>query len=259
MERQQRVYAARKVIAPDQHRRIPPPKGVRHIVLGTDHKAVVEGRTLFPSTVKYVEEVNRVLVDGYQSRKVGKQVMKGPWKGFPIYTLTLQERATCPRSCAHWRDCYGNHMHFANRIVNDADFEEILWLELEALNRKHPVGFVVRLHVLGDFYSVAYVKLWERALLHFQALHVFGYTARDPDNHDDAIGKEVKRLSDECWSRFAIRFSGKDWGLQGAVTVPKGVKHPGAITCPAQTGQTACCATCGLCWQAKATIAFEQH
>ena len=254
-----RSYAPRKVVAPDKHRRIPPPKGLRRVVLAPDHKAVAEGRTLFPSTIKFVEEVQRVLIDGYNSRKIGRMVTKGKWKGFPIYTLTLQERATCPRSCSHWRDCYGNHMHFAQRVHNDADFEEILWLELDALNRKHPVGFVVRLHVLGDFYSVAYVKLWERALLMFQGLHVFGYTARDPSDPDCGIGKELKRLSDECWSRFAIRFSGKDWGLQGAVTVPKGERHPGAITCPAQTGQTACCATCGLCWQAKATIAFEQH
>src|SRR5262249_24811065 len=30
-------------------------------------------------------------------------------------TLTLEERATCPTTCRHWRDCYGNKMHRAQR------------------------------------------------------------------------------------------------------------------------------------------------
>jgi hypothetical protein len=253
-----RAFPVRRIIPPaDGLRRHPPPKGVRHINLAKDHAAVKEGRTLFPTTVKFVEEVGRVLVGGYNSRKIGKAVTKGPWKGLPIYTLTLQERATCPKSCSHWRDCYGNTMHMANRIVNDADFEEILWLELDALNRKHPVGYVVRLHVLGDFYSVPYVDLWEKALLMFPALHVFGYTARNP--RSDQIGAAVFRLSSNYWTRFAIRFSGRDWGLQGAITIERGEKHPTAITCPAQTGKTLCCGTCGLCWTANKTIAFERH
>jgi hypothetical protein len=256
-----RVYAPRHHATPGHGltRHVKPTGRKRGSVLGSDHPAVIERRTLFPGTVRFVEETKHVLKSGINSRKIGSHVVKGPWRGFPIFTLTLEERKTCPSSCLHWQSCYGNNMHLAERIVHDADFEEILWLELEALNKAHPLGFVVRLHVLGDFYSVAYVRLWERALLHFPALNVWGYTARDPDDHDDAIGREVKRLSDHYWSRFALRFSGKDWGLQGAVTVDKGEKRPGAITCPVQTGQTDTCGTCGLCWSTKATIAFERH
>jgi hypothetical protein len=256
-----RVYAPRTFKQPDHGlTRLPPIKGTkRGCVLGADHAAVREVRTLFPTTVKFVEETIHVLKSGVNSRKIGSHVMKGAWKGFPIFTLTLQERATCPKACQHWLTCYGNNMHLAERLHHDVDFEEVLWLELEALNKAFPLGYVVRLHVLGDFYSVGYVKLWERALLQFPALNVWGYTARDPGDPDEPIGRELKRLSDHYWSRFAMRFSGKDWGLQGAITVEKGEKAPGAITCPVQTGKTATCGTCALCWTTKATIAFERH
>ncbi len=40
--------------------------------------------------------------------KLGKKVTKGIYKGYPIFTLTLEERKTCPRSCKHWNNCYGD-------------------------------------------------------------------------------------------------------------------------------------------------------
>lgn len=242
----------------DGLRRMPSREGNRTVHLKDDHPAVREGRTIYPHSRKFVEEVGRVLKSGMNSPKTGAEVMKGHWRGFPIFTLTLEERATCPRTCKVWNECYGNKMNWAERIVHDADFEDILWLELEALNKAHPLGFVVRLHILGDFYSEAYVALWGKALLMFPALNVFGYTARDPDLMDP-IGVALKRLSDHHWSRFAMRFSGKKWGLQGVVTVEPGAKPKDAIVCPAQTGATACCGTCGLCWTTRATIAFEKH
>jgi len=47
--------------------------------------------------------------------KLGKRVTKGKLAGFPILTLTLEERATCPASCIHYADCYGNNMMNATR------------------------------------------------------------------------------------------------------------------------------------------------
>jgi hypothetical protein len=226
------------------------------VVLAADHPAILESRTLFPTTVKFAEETKRLLKSGHNSRKIGMEVTKGRLAGCPIFTLTLQERATCPATCQHWRTCYGNNMHLAERIVHDADFEEILWLELEALQSKHPRGFLVRLHVLGDFYSEAYVKLWLKALDAFPALHVFGYTARGLDTK---IGKLIYTAAQVRWDRFAIRFSGENWREMGAPTVQHGEGHAVAITCPAQTGKTECCATCTLCWSSKKSVAFEEH
>lgn len=242
--------------APSTQRRHDHATTGRSVRLATDHGAVVERRTLFPSRVRYAEETKHLLVGGHNSRKIGKRITKGEWKGFPIFTLTLQERATCPSSCRHWLTCYGNNMHMAIRVHHDAEFEEILWLELEALQQAHPDGYAVRLHVLGDFYSVGYVELWERALKAFPALHVWGYTARELE---DPIGKRLYTLATAQFDRFALRFSGQDWKQLGAPTVAKGEKHAVAITCPAQTSKTECCATCTLCWSTKRSVAFEQH
>jgi hypothetical protein len=87
------------------------------IVLGALDPAYRTGRTIFPERVFDPSEVKRVLKDGHQSRKIGKFVTKGPRRGWPLFTLTLEERATCPRSCKAWAFCYGNNMQAAERIV----------------------------------------------------------------------------------------------------------------------------------------------
>lgn len=225
------------------------------VVLGALDPAFRSGRTIFSSRVFDPGEVRRVLKDGHQSRKIGKFVTKGARRGWPLFTLTLEERATCPRSCKAWGFCYGNNMQAAERIVAGEELECALWNELAELQRQHPGGFMVRLHVLGDFYSLDYVHLWNVALSAFPALHVFGFTARDPVN--DEIGQALHRLVTSDWERFAIRFSGMDGPLLGSQLLPDA--HPDAVQCPAQTDATDCCGTCGLCWQSKRSIAFARH
>ena len=34
-----------------------------------------------------------------------------------MYTVTLEERATCPKTCKHWYDCYGNTAHSPKESV----------------------------------------------------------------------------------------------------------------------------------------------
>jgi hypothetical protein len=48
------------------------------------------------SRVYAPDEIDRLLKDGHQSRKIGKIIAKGHRRGWPIFTLTLEERATCP-------------------------------------------------------------------------------------------------------------------------------------------------------------------
>jgi hypothetical protein len=84
------------------------------LILAVGHPATVENRTLFPTTVRDVGQ-EWLLKGGEHSGKIGRRVTKGAWKGFPIFTLTLEERATCPVSCALWHSCYGNHMPMARR------------------------------------------------------------------------------------------------------------------------------------------------
>ena len=251
-------------------RKIPPYGGVLRrfatstpsgngITLSAIHPAYRHGRTLFPSRVFDPDEMPRVLKSGLHSRKIGKTVMKGRLKGAPIFTLTLEERATCPRSCEAWAICYGNNMQAAERITPGPALEQSLWGELENMQEDYPGGFLVRLHVLGDFYSVDYVEMWGRALAAFPALHIFGYTARLPGT---PIGDAIERLAEGDWGRFAIRFSGRDAPLKSAVLGDhRADSHPagGAIICPAQTEKTDCCATCALCWQSDRSIMFLRH
>lgn len=229
----------------------------RHgIVLSPDHAAIREARSIFPTTVNEVghPRLKRLLKGGENSRKIGKRVVKGKLKGFPIFTLTLEERATCPRTCNAWGFCYGNNMQAAERIVAGAELEAALLAELSLLQTQHPAGFLVRLHVLGDFYSLDYVRFWTSALDRYPALHIFGFTAHDPSGE---IGAELYRISASCWDRFAVRFSGFDGPMLGSQLIP----DPQAIPCPAQTDPRGerCCANCMLCVHSKRSIAFERH
>ena len=50
------------------------------------------------------------------------------------------------------------------RVQAGPDLEWRLAREVALLSIDHGAGFAVRLHVLGDFYSVAYVTLWRTLL-----------------------------------------------------------------------------------------------
>lgn len=200
-----------------------------------------------------------VLKPGAYQRKLGAKVLKGAWKGMPIYSLTLEERATCPRACKQWLDCYGNQMGRAVRYRHGAALESAILLDLFQLDRQHPRGFVVRLHILGDFYSPQYVDFWRYCLEDFPGLHVFGYTARQGA---DEIARRVEVLRNLNWDRFAIRTSGANYGPRTRVIQKASAARPGDIICPAQTGGTTHCGACALCWAPAARhrpIAFLAH
>lgn len=214
------------------------------------------------------------------NQKLGKKVTKGKWAGFRMFTLTLEERATCPPSCLHWSDCYGNHMLNATRYRHDDALVSQIESDLTELQRKYPSGFLVRLHVLGDFYSVAYVAQWAKWLGMFPALHVYGYTANQPDatdNKERAIGQSILTLRDGCDGRFAIRFSGSMTMQQSALSYDNAdarqlVDQKHAFVCPTQiskdTGQPAkkgettraeSCGACAACWQSSKPVVFHTH
>lgn len=231
--------------------------GGRHISLADSHHAVVNATTIFPTTVNEIghPKLKRLLKGGENSRKIGRKVMKGRLRGCPIFTLTLEERATCPRTCTVFNDCYGNGMPYAQRIKHGREFEKGLWDELAEKQAKHPNGFLVRLHVLGDFYSVDYAELWAEALEVYPALHVFGYTAHAPESQ---IGSVIRELLGYRSDRWHIRFSGWNGPTDGSVVVDS-AEESEHLVCPAQTGKTDCCATCAFCWHSDRTVAFLRH
>ncbi len=214
--------------------------------------------TRFPTRVLPVAAMTSILVSGHSNVKIGRDVRKGRFKGYWIYTLSLQERATCPRSCEHWQTCYGNNMPFAKRVDHtDPAFLPTLEAEIERLLKRHKTGVLVRLHALGDFYSEHYVKWWGDQLRKHPRLAVFGYTARD---NSDPIGEAVIHLRHVMWDRFAVRSSNGARHNKATVSIRAEEDCPtSAFVCPEQTGKTRCCATCGACWSTTKTVAFLEH
>lgn len=221
-------------------------------------------KNLRPPTTRYLKGVKEpnlsMLKRGKQNKKLGNKVTKGAWKGMIMYSLTLEERAACPSDCEQWDNCYGDNMPFAHRF-DHTDYRFIYFLDdqLSLLNDKHPEGFVVRLHILGDFYDPFYVMQWQKWLREFKNLRVFGYTHHKLGT---VIGNQIKTANDEFPDRFRIRFSDdKNTDFNASVIKRKDVlawKGPGII-CPEQSKATDSCATCGYCWSSDNPVVFIEH
>ena len=201
-----------------------------------------------------------LLVSGHSNVKLGRDVRKGHLKGYWIYSLSLEERATCPRKCAHWTTCYGNSAPLAKRI-NHTSPEFLPRLEREIaqlLAVRGRRGILIRLHALGDFYSPEYVGFWWSMLQKHPNLAIFGYTARSM--FTDPIGVNIDAMNARFGRRCMIRESDGGWPGMSTVSIATAADKPDdAFLCPEQTGQTTCCATCGACWSTTKNVAFTDH
>lgn len=220
------------------------------------NQAAIEGRTKYSKSVKSPES-GFMLKPGSNNKKLGFSITSKVWNGKKLYSLTLEERKTCPKSCHHWDDCYGNNMPFAVRYAHGSDLEAKLESEIEFLIKKHPKGIVIRLHVLGDFYSPEYVEFWSKMLSQYPTLSIFGYSAR----YYDLIGAHIERMNSVYPDRCVIRFSiNKEYlpfvGFKYAAN--EGFNGRSFI-CPEQTNKVKSCADCGLCWTTNNTVKFLSH
>ena len=214
--------------------------------------------TLYKKNVK--EPTALMLKPGRKNAKLGHRVTVKAWQNKIIYQLSLEERASCPTNCKQWSNCYGNNMPFAHRFNHqNPDFLPLLHEQLRYLSLKHRKhdGFVVRLHVLGDFYSVDYVNFWANQLTVCEGLHVFGYTHHQPTTD---IGQRITELNQLFPDQFRIRFSDSDHRFSANVVADDYQPTKTQLFCPQQRGSTATCATCGLCWaQEERSILFLRH
>lgn len=220
--------------------------------------------TKFPTRRLRPNQMRGLLVSGHSNVKIGRDLRVGKLKGYWLFTLSLPERETCPASCLHWRDCYGNNMPFAKRIIPDATFLPALEANIKQLLRtRGRRGIIVRLHALGDFYSVEYVAFWERMLREHPRLVIFGYTAYLLDAQVAAerrIAEAVNRLIDTFPGRAMMRFSNGRLGTRSAISVKTFADTPvGAFACPDQTGQFDGCGKCGACIYTLKDVAFADH
>lgn len=190
----------------------------------------------------------------------GKVIQKGRYRGLPLYSLTLEERATCWQGCPNLGSCYGDNMPFAKRYTPGPALEAALTTDVQRLSMSYPGGFVIRLHVLGDFYSVDYVEHWATLLRDSPSLHLFGYTHWPADH---PIGAAVTSLVQWFPDRVAFRRSDGNLetdALPVAITVGRvSPAAPNTVLCPEQTGHTASCTTCGLCMNLTTSVSFRDH
>ena len=223
--------------------------------------------TRFPTTVHLpTESPFQILKPG--NSKLGRGFVRvGRWEGKTLLALTLVERETCPKSCHHWNDCYGNNMYRAHRwSTRTAEERRALEARIEQEIKWHlekrPGGLLIRLHVLGDFYSVSYVRFWARLLRENPKLAVFGYTAHPPKS---AKGKSVHALLNLAYpNQSLIRFSQNQEGTED-ISSPRFAGEEGfqgaSFPCPEQTGALPSCLDCGLCWHLSVTktVTFKTH
>ena len=229
--------------------------------LKTTHPAVIAGHSI--ANAKFRDKPTdqpvksqkglRVLKAGTNG-KIGKVVTVKRWNGSPIYALTLEERATCPRTCEHWANCFGNNMPFGQRY-STTGLEDAISADLDLLDKRHPRGYVLRLHILGDFYSVGYVQFWGEMMAAHPLLRIFGYSARMAEG--GLVGAALESLKALQTERFRVRGSGMGEVLDAANS--EDTYDGTGFYCPHQLGKTQDCGTCGACWATRKPVIFKTH
>ena len=217
--------------------------------------------TIYKKNIHDLDEYKFKIIKDSKNVKLGKKVIKGMYNNYKLKTVTLIERKTCPADCVHWDDCYGNNMPFAHRI--DHKDQNLLQKRIynELLNSTNQL-LLIRLHVLGDFFNVKYVKFWSIMLNTFKNIAIYGYTANNINSKIELsrdIAKEIIKLNYSKHSH--IRFSNdlNNPFSANSYDIVKPIKGK-SILCPVQENKTANCGTCGLCWnQKEQQIIFKTH
>ena len=217
--------------------------------------------TIYKKNIHDLNEYKFKIIKDSKNIKLGKKVIKGMYNSYKLKTVTLIERETCPADCIHWSDCYGNNMPFAHRISHENQnlLQKRIYNEL--LNSTNQL-LLIRLHVLGDFFNVKYVKFWSIMLNTFKNIALYGYTANNINSKiklSRDIAKEIIKLNYSKHSH--IRFSNdlNNPFSANSYDIVKPVKGE-SILCPVQENKTANCGTCGLCWnQNSQSIIFKTH
>lgn len=222
-------------------------------------EAIEKGRTVYLQSLKRSDYTGRVL-KASTNQKLGKRIAKGPWKDAVIYTLTLEERNTCPWDCEMWAKCYGNNMPFAHRMAMPNDeLMARLEKEIAELTSKYK-KVAIRLHVLGDFFSNAYIEFWMIQMEAHSNLYLWGYTARKSDS---SMGLDIRLMNRSFRDRCLIRFSNSaEVDPESGIYSANVFEEEGeSITCPEQLGKTTSCGDCTLCWNPNVTrpIRFIEH
>lgn len=225
------------------------------MILKPNNPALAKAVTIHPRAKRSPVET-AILKSVAANNKMGKGdnvITKGKWAGMPMYQMSLEERATCPRHCKQWASCFGNNMAFNHRIDHThPGFLEMLAAEIAVLAKKYRHGFVIRPHVVGDYYSAEYVAFWMQQSALYANLHIFGFTHH---YRDSEIGQLVQKWNED--PRVWVRFS--DQGGEMSANVGPETDDSLGFQCPEQTGKTESCLTCAACWSTTKPVRFLPH
>jgi len=238
-----------------QHRIVPLKDVIR---LAPWSSPIRDGRTRFRNRVLEPGMEPHVIKSSYNVTKLGRTIEVGRWKGLPLYHLAMEERRACPSTCRLYDCCYGNSLTKVRRWRHGPKLLRYIQADLDWLDQRRVCrnGYVLRLHLLGDFFSVAYVEFWLRMLTQHPLLRIYGYTAWQPHT---PIGRLIAHERDRNWERFAIRTSESDLPEKSTKTIsfaPDRARIGNARVCPADQGRGTTCGKCGLCWETQEPILF---
>ena len=227
--------------------------------LNGKQKAIFKEKRVYKNNIHDAETYPYNVIKRNTGAKLGKVVKKTRLRGAKIYVLTLEERATCDPDCEHWLDCFGNNMPFAHRFKANTALLGAISKNLDEIDAKGHI-YLVRLHILGDFYSLEYVDFWQDQLERRPLLNIYGYTRNTPNSRIpkySALGLAILNVRIKYPDRFAVRFSNDPSDKFSANS--EHVSLDG-IVCPEQTGHTESCGSCGLCWTMKEKpVIFLDH
>ena len=232
--------------------------------LQVTHRAIVNKTSVYQKNIFDLSKMKLGTPNAYphkvlknsKNKKLGPKVTKGKLSGLPIKTLTLVERESCSEDCLHYLDCYGNSMPFAYRFSSNLGLLSYLTRDLDYYDLKHVMGYLIRLHVLGDFFSSDYVKFWGEQLESRPKIHIYGYTHWHPETQ---IGDSILALRNKYPDRFKIRFS--DYLGDNFTAQSESIwrSRNDGIICPVQTEKVDSCGACSLCWSSNKPINFLTH
>ena len=227
--------------------------------LNATHKAIVNAQSVYQKNIHDAETYPYNVIKRNTGAKLGRVVKKTRLRGAKIYVLTLEERTTCDPDCEHWLDCFGNNMPYAHRFKANTALLGAISKNLDEIDAKGHI-YLVRLHILGDFYSLEYVDFWQDQLERRPLLNIYGYTRNTPNSRIpkySALGLAILNVRIKYPDRFAVRFSNDPSDKFSANS--EHVSLDG-IVCPEQTGHTESCGNCGLCWTMKEKpVIFLDH
>ncbi|MGW8177247.1 MAG: GP88 family protein [bacterium] len=176
-----------------------------------------------------------------------------------IANFSLPAMKTCPgktKFCK--RFCYGQRNWYRTERVKQGLWDRY-FISLSPQFADRVIGEIkdkkiklVRIHTVGDFYSVEYIKKWEKiARACAGSTKFYGYTR---SWRVDELRPHLEYLMENflVWLRASIDYTTHQQKPEGWATFSS-VDGDGKL-CPHDSGKVMFCRDCGICWNSFTPI-----